>query len=80
MRDKINNFLNCLIGAFIGVFLSRSVYTYWDYKTHPEIYETTSAPWYTAVLLYGVITLAVILAALIIKLVIRKRAGQRKGF
>ena len=29
MRDKINTFLNCLIGAFIGVFLARSVYTYW---------------------------------------------------
>ena len=80
MWNKLNTFLNCVMGAFAGVFLAESIYTYWDYKTHPEIYETTSAPWYTAVLLYGVITLAVILAALIIKLVIRKRVGQRKRF
>ncbi len=52
MRDKINNFLNCLIGAFIGVFLARSVYTYWDYKTHPELYAVSSAPWYTTILLF----------------------------
>ena len=31
MRDKINNFLNCLIGAFIGVFLAGSIYTYCRY-------------------------------------------------
>ena len=71
MWNKINTFLNCLIGAFIGVFLARSVYTYWDYKTHPEIYAVSSPPWYTAILLFGVISGAIILGALIVKALIR---------
>ena len=71
MWNKLNTFLNCLIGAFIGVFLARSVYTYWDYKTHPEIYAVSSAPWYTAILLFGVISGAIILGALIVKALIR---------
>ena len=44
MWDKLNTFLNCVIGAFIGVFIAESISTYWDYETHPEIYEVTSAP------------------------------------
>ena len=71
MWNKLNTFLNCLIGVFIGVFLARSVYTYWDYKTHPEIYAVSSAPWYTAILLFGVISGAIILGALIVKALIR---------
>ena len=76
MRDKINNFLNCLIGAFIGVFLARSVYTYWDYTTHPEIYAASSAPWYTAILLFGIVSGAIILAALIVKVIIKKKVKK----
>ena len=71
MWNKLNTFLNCVIGAFTGVFLARSVYTYWDYKTHPEIYAVSSAPWYTAILLFGVISGAIILGALIVKALIR---------
>ena len=70
---KINTFLNCLIGAFIGVFIAESISTYWDYKTHPEIYEVTSAPWYTSIILFGIITLAIILVPLIVKFIIRKK-------
>ena len=73
MRDKINTFLNCLIRAFIGVFLARSVYTYWDYKTHPELYAVSSAPWYTTILLFGVVSAGIILAAFIVKLMIGKK-------
>lgn len=73
MRDKINTFLNCLMGAFFGVFLARSVYTYWDYKTHPELYAVSSAPWYTTILLYGIVSSGVILTAFIAKLMIGKK-------
>ena len=78
LPGKINTFLNCVIGAFVGVFLKESIFTYWDYKTHPEIYAVTSAPWYTAILLFGLITLAIILVALVIKLIIRIRFERNK--
>lgn len=78
LPGKINTFLNCVIGAFTGVFVAESLYTYWDYKTHPEIYAVTSAPWYTSILMFGIITLATILVALVIKLIIRKKIRKNE--
>ena len=76
MWNRLNTFLNCVIGAFTGVFLAESIYTYWDYKTHPKIYEAASAPWYTSILLFGIITLAIMFVALIVKLIIRKKVRK----
>lgn len=73
MQTKLNTFLNCLIGAFMGVFIARCIYTYWDYKTHPAVYAVSSAPWYTAILLSGGVSGTIISAALIIKAIIRKK-------
>jgi hypothetical protein len=73
LYKRINTFLNCVIGAFVGVFIAESIFTYWDFKTHPKIYEVTSAPWYTSIILFGIITLAIILVALIVKFIIRKK-------
>lgn len=39
-------FLWCVVGVFLG----KSVYTYYDYTAHPGLYETWSAPWYTGIL------------------------------
>lgn len=44
-------FLWCVVGVFLG----KSVYTYYDYTAHPGLYETWSAPWYTGILRDGVI-------------------------
>lgn len=73
LYKRINTFLNCVIGAFVGVFIAESIFTYWDFKTHPKIYEVTSAPWYTSIVLFGIITFAIILVALIVKFIIRKK-------
>ena len=73
LYKRINTFLNCVIGAFVGVFIAESIFTYWDFKTHPKIYEVTSAPWYTSIILFGIITLAIIIVALIVKFIIRKK-------
>lgn len=73
LYKRINTFLNCVIGAFVGVFIAESIFTYWDFNTHPKIYEVTSAPWYTSIILFGIITLAIILVALIVKFIIRKK-------
>ena len=42
-------FLWCVVGVFLG----KSVYTYYDYTAHPGLYETWSAPWYTGILRDG---------------------------
>ena len=70
---KLNKLLNIIIGAFIGVFIGHGIYVFGDYKTHPEIYAFYSAPWYTSILVYGVITVVVVFIATVIKLFIKKR-------
>ena len=44
--------------------------------THPEIYEVSSAPWYTVILLFGIVSGAIILAALIVKVMIREKVKK----
>lgn len=44
--------------------------------THPDIYEVSSAPWYTVILLFGIVSGAIILAALIVKVMIREKVKK----
>ena len=73
MLKKINQILNTIIGAFIGVFIGHGIYRLWDFKSHPDLYAMQSAPWYTSILLWGIVTVVIVVIAVIIKLIIRKR-------
>lgn len=73
---RLNHFLNILIGTFIGVFVGHGIYVYWDFKTHPNLYAAQSAPWYTSIFVYGVFTLAVVLVAVIAKIIVKKYAAK----
>jgi len=76
MLKKINCLLNIVIGSFIGVFLGHAVYVFQDYKRHPDLYAMRSAPWYTSILVYGIFTIVVLIAAVLIKWIIRRRLNQ----
>ena len=55
--------LMCVIGAFLG----STIYTCWDYHARPGLYALTSAPWYTSIVMCGILTAiaaAVLLAAM----------------
>ncbi len=73
MLKKINHILNIIIESFIGVFIGHGIYVFWDYKTRPDLYAMQSAPWYTSILVYGLFTIVVLIAGIIIKLIIRLR-------
>lgn len=73
MLKKLDFILNIVIGSFIGVFVGRGIFVFWDYKTHPDLYAMQSAPWYTGILVCGIFTAAVLMLAVIVKLVIRKK-------
>lgn len=73
MLKKLNSLMNILIGVFIGIFIGHTVYIYWEYRNYPELYAMRSAPWYVGVLLYGLCTIAVVLIAVIVKLIIRRK-------
>ena len=76
MLKKLNRLLNIITGAFVGVFIGHGLYVYWDFKAHPDLYAMQSAPWYTSILLYGAVTAAILLAALVVKLIIRQKAKR----
>ncbi len=71
MLKKINPILNIVIGTCIGIFIGYGISVFWDYKTHPDLYVVRSAPWYTGILLYGIVTAVVLAVLIMIKLLIR---------
>ena len=73
MLKKINFILNIVIGTFIGIFIGYTIYVCWDYKTHSDLYAMQSAPWYTIILIYGIVTFIILIVGTAIKMVIRKR-------
>ena len=70
---KLNNILNVIIGAFVGVFIGHGAYVFWSFKTRPELYAMQSAPWYTSILIYGVFSLVVLLVCIVIKAIIKHK-------
>ena len=68
---KVLNLVNGIMGAFIGAFVGRVLFVVWDYKTDPGFYGMRSAPWYTTLLVEGAITLAILLACVVIKAIIK---------
>lgn len=70
---KQNTRLNIIIGSFIGVFISFSIFKYLDYRKFPALYEVQSAPWHTSIQIYGIATAIVLLIAIILKLFIKKK-------
>lgn len=73
MKKKLNQILNCFIGANIGVALGRIGYAYYDYRKYPDLYALMPQPWYVPVRLYAVTALVCITAALLLKLIINHR-------
>ena len=69
---KLNTLINSIMAAFFGFFIGHAIYEVWKFKTHPELYATQSAPWYTSLLFYGVITLISLIACTVIKLIIKR--------
>lgn len=71
MLKKLNGILNIVIGTCIGIYIGYGICVFLDYKTHPDLYIVRSAPWYTGILLYGIVTAVVLSVLILIKLIIR---------
>ena len=64
---KLNALLNVVMGTFAGVFIGNGIYVVWNYKMRPELYATQSSPWYTSILVSGIVTFAMLLICTAIK-------------
>lgn len=78
MIKKLNFILNILMWAFGGVFIGHGIYVFWDYRKHSDLYAMQSAPWYTSILVYGLFTVVILTAAIILKRMIRRKLKQDK--
>ena len=73
MLRKLNCFLKIVIGSFIGVFIGFGIYKFWHFKTYPNLYAMQSAPWYTELLLDGVLVTVFVIVCITLKLIILKK-------
>ena len=71
MLCKINRTLTLVIVAFLGAFIGHSLYLTLDYHARPALYAMNSAPWYTAILVTGVLTALIALTLLFAKWIVQ---------
>ena len=78
--NKLNAFLNILMGSFFGVFVGNTIANYREYCNYPEIYEVNSAPWYCFGALQSFLLFAaVVIVCAVIKLIIRRKMKRMKS-
>lgn len=68
-----------IMGCFWGAFTGYVLFIYWNYQKNPDWSVMQSAPWYTRILLYGVITLAVLIVCFIMKRIMRQKSQMGSG-
>jgi len=77
MKKEIQ-YLNCIMGAFIGVFIGRAVSIIWNYSRYPERFLASSAPWYTGIMMHAGFTLIALGACIIIRVVLKRICGNKE--
>ena len=75
---KWNQIINAVMLGSLSLPIIRLIIDYVDLIIlRPEVYQVRSAPWYLGGLIYAVITLAVLLVCIVIKVIIKHQS--RKG-
>ena len=77
MLKKCSIILNLIIGSSVGVFLGHLIYSFVEYKKQTVLYELQSAPWYTSSIVYGLVTIVVVLIAITTKLFLSARIKKK---
>lgn len=71
-----NIILNYIIATFTGLFISSSIYKYFDYINHPDLYVVQASPWYTGIQIQGIATFIIIFIAIIFKFILMKKEDK----
>ena len=66
-------YLNLFMASLVGVFSGYSIYSYMDFKMHPEIYAMQSAPWYTGIEIFGIFACCILFIGTIMKIILQKK-------
>ncbi|XCP85621.1 hypothetical protein ABXS75_02105 [Roseburia hominis] len=73
MMKKLYDILRIFQWGFIGTFIGKSLYQYWDYKSHPALYAAQSAPWYLSIKIHGIFTAIIVAVILIVRWLIKRK-------
>ena len=65
--------LKLMIALVTIAFIAMSVWHYFDYKNDPRKYAAESAPWYTSVLIWGVIAALLVIACIVALAILHKK-------
>lgn len=76
---KVYDFLKYVIYGSLYVIILKTGIDFFNYKKHPDIYTFDSAPWYTGALLWGALSVTVIIVCVILrKIIFRKMTKNEK--
>ena len=78
MDKKIQRILNIIMSCFVGVFIGSGLYRYWHFQKYPELYFIQSAPWYTSIIVQGLLTLILLAICMIIKVIFMEKIEMMK--
>ncbi len=73
MKNKFNNLLNIVMGSSVGVFIGQSLFRYIDYRNNSQRYVMQSVPWYSSIIIYGIVTMSILLISFLLKIFLAKR-------
>lgn len=76
MVKKLYRALNSIVWSFAGALIGYSIYKYYHYRTHRELYEMQSAPWYAQIQIQAVCFCVVALLIYAIRWMMRKKYGE----
>ena len=76
MKKKLNQILNIIMGSLIGVFIGSGLYKYWHFQKYPDLYAMQSAPWYTGILVNGLLVLVLLAVCMIVKVIFIEKIGR----
>lgn len=70
---QLYRILNIVLWCFTGAFIGSTIYRYYDYNTHPDLYAIQSAPWYLSIQIQGIFTIIIVVIILIIMWFLKKK-------
>ena len=70
---KFSHILQIGLWGTVGGFIGSSVFQYYDYRTHPALYEMQSAPWYFRVVVQGIGLVILVIIFLIAMRMVKKK-------
>lgn len=73
---KLYDALKYVIYGSLYVIALKTGFDFYSYKRYLDIYAAYSAPWYTEALLYGILSFAVIMACVIVRIIIFRKLAK----